>query len=89
MTKQAVIEYPEEMPGSMKLTDREFVEELTFLAAAKLFELGRVTAGQAAKLAHLNRLTFLANLGRIGVPAINLRGAEVEAEIKAARELAR
>lgn len=87
MTKQAVIEYPEELPGSMKLTDHEFVEELRFLAAAKLFELGRVTAGQAARLAHLDRLVFLSSLGRIGVPAINLRGAEVEAEIQAAREL--
>lgn len=89
MSKQAVIDYPEELPGAMKLTDTEFVEELRFLAAAKLFELGRVTAGQAARLAHLDRLTFLVSLGRIGVPAINLRGEEVDAEIEAARELAR
>jgi predicted HTH domain antitoxin len=58
-----------------------------FLQAAKLFELGRLTAGRSARLAEMDRLTFLSELGRIGVPAINLRGEEVEAEIQAARDL--
>ena len=60
---------------------------LRFLAAAKLFELGRLTAGKAARLAEMDRVTFLYELGRIGVPAINLRDEEVDAEIQAAREL--
>ncbi len=34
-------------------------------------------------------ISSLAQLGRIGVPAINLRDEEVEAEIEAARELVR
>jgi len=36
----------------------------------------------------MSRLSFLHELDRIGVPAINLRDEEIEAEIKAARELA-
>jgi len=86
-TKQALISYPAGIPQILKLSDREFAVELRFLAAAKLFELGRLTAGKAARLAEMDRLTFLYELGKIGVPAINLRDEEVEAEIEAARDL--
>jgi len=36
----------------------------------------------------MSRMTFLRELDRIGVPAINLRDEQIEAEIRAARELA-
>ena len=77
-------QWPEGYTQILKLSDRE----LGFLAAAKLFELGRFTASQAAKLVQMDRLSFLAQLAPIGVPAINLREEEVEGEIEAARELA-
>ena len=86
--KQAVISYPAGLPQLLKLSDREFVRELQFLAAAKLFELGRLSSGKAARLAGMSRALFLRELNRIGVPAINLRDEEIEAEVRAARELA-
>lgn len=86
-TKQAVISYPAGIPQILKLSDREFANELRFLGAAKLFELGRLTAGKAARLAAMDRITFLYELGKIGIPAINLRDEEVDAEIQAARDL--
>jgi predicted HTH domain antitoxin len=72
----------------MKMSEGEFVDEVRFLAAAKLFELGRLTAGKAAQLAQMERVEFIYRLGTIGVPAINLQDEEVEAEIQAAQELA-
>jgi predicted HTH domain antitoxin len=86
--KQAVIPYPAGLPQILKLSDSEFALELRFLAAAKLFELGRLSSGKAARLAGMERVTFLHELARIGVSAINLREEEVEAEIEAARDLA-
>ena len=85
--KQAVITYPAEIPPMLKLSDQEFTRELRFLGAAKLFELGRLSSGKAARLAGMDLVSFLYELGRIGVPAINLRDEEVEAEIRAAREI--
>jgi predicted HTH domain antitoxin len=85
---QATLTYPQGFPQMMKMSDGEFVDEVRFLAAAKLFELGRLTAGKAAQLAQMERVEFIYRLGTIGVPAINLRDEEVEAEIQAARELA-
>lgn len=87
-TKQAVIEYPSGLPELLKLSDLEFARELSFLAAAKLYEIGRLSSGKAARLAGLDRMTFLRELDRVGVPAINLRDEQIEAEIRAARELA-
>lgn len=86
--KRTEISYPAGIPQILKLSDVEFARELRFLGAAKLYELGRLSSGKAARLADMNRLTFLQELARIGVPAVNLRDEELEAEIQAARELA-
>ncbi|WP_211204548.1 UPF0175 family protein [Ammonifex degensii] len=81
------IPVPEGLPEALKMSEAEFAAEVRFLLAAKLYELGRVSAGLAAELADLDRLTFLASLARYGAPAINLRDEEVTREIEAARKL--
>jgi predicted HTH domain antitoxin len=67
----------------LKLSDNEFAREFRFLAAAKLYELGRLSSGKAARLAGLDRVAFLHELG-----GINLREEEAEVEVQAARDLA-
>lgn len=86
--REAPITYPQGFPQMLKMSDREFVAEMRLLAAAKLYELGRLTAGKAAQLADMPRLEFLARLADFGVPAINLRAEQIDAEIAAALELA-
>jgi len=81
------IPIPEGLPEALKMSEAEFTAEARLLLAAKLYELGRVSAGMAAELAGLDRLAFLASLARYGVPAINLRDEEVEKELEAARRL--
>ena len=88
MAQEAVVTYPEGVPQLLKMSDSEFARELPFLAAAKLYELGRLSSGKAAQLAGMERVEFLYALGRVGVPAINLRDEEVEYEIAAAEQLA-
>ena len=85
---QVVIAYPEDIPQALKLSEREFGAELAFLAAAKLYELGRLSADRAARLAGLAKLDFLARLSRVGIPAINLDAEEIAVEIAAAKEIA-
>jgi predicted HTH domain antitoxin len=88
MDKEAVLTYPEGFPQLLKMSDAQFAEEVRFLAAAKLYELGRLSSGKAAQLAGMGRVEFLYALVRVGVPAINLRDEEIDAEIDAAKEMA-
>lgn len=88
MLKEATVPYPQGVPQLLKMSDDEFADELRFLAAVKLYELGRLSSGKAAELAGMTRVDFLESLARVGMPAINLRDEEVELEIIAARELA-
>lgn len=85
--KQVVLAYPDGFPQMLKMSEQEFVNELRFLGAAKLYELGRLSSGKAAQLANMDRVTFLSQLSQIGVAAINLRDDEVEAEIQSAKDL--
>jgi len=87
MTKEAIVTYPEGLPQILKMSDAEFAEELQFLAAAKLYESGRLSSGKAAQLAGMARVAFLHSLAQVGVPAINLRDREIDAEIRAARDM--
>jgi len=79
--KELTIRYPDELPGLLRKTDREFADEARFLLAAKLYELGRLTSGQAARLCGRERVDFLAALARLGVPACNLRPEDADADI--------
>jgi len=88
MLKETTVTYPQGVPQLLKMSDAEFADELRFLAAAKLYELGRLSSGKAAELAGMMRAEFLRSLADVGVPAINLRDEEVELEIRAARDVA-
>ena len=52
--------------------------------ALHLFEAGRVTLAQAAKLAEMSVEEFVQLLGTAGVDAVSYPPAELEAEVEAA-----
>jgi predicted HTH domain antitoxin len=87
--KQVVIEYPEGLPGLLKLSEAQFAAEVRFLAAAKLFEMGKLSSGRAAEMAGIGRVEFLYKLGAYGFHAINLDDEQIDAELKATAELSR
>ena len=51
------------------------------MLALKLFETGRLTAGQAARIAGLTKRTFLEAASRGGVPVANYPASELASEI--------
>lgn len=76
------IEYGDDVLFSSGLTRGAFDEEARFLLAAKLYEMGRLSSGQAAKLCGKGRVDFLLSLPRIGVAISNLQLEDIESEVE-------
>jgi predicted HTH domain antitoxin len=81
MERKLTIEYGEEILLGLGLSPEQFSEEAKFLLAAKLYELGKVTSGQAAKLCGMERVEFLFSLERAGVTMSNLRPEDADVEL--------
>jgi predicted HTH domain antitoxin len=57
------------------------IEEARLLLTVKLFETGKLSLGQAAKLAGFSKKTFIELLSKMGVPVIDYPAEELEGEI--------
>jgi predicted HTH domain antitoxin len=56
-------------------------DEAKLLLAIKLYEVGKVSLGQAAKLAGFSKRAFMEMLGRYKVPVFNYSPEELRQEI--------
>lgn len=61
------IQYPDDLLLSLKESKEEFEEEARYLLALKLYELGKISSGKAAKVAGLGRVEFLMKMGKYHV----------------------
>lgn len=56
-------------------------DEARLLFAVKLFEVGKVSLGQAAKMAELSKRAFMEILGRSGVPVFSYSPEDLRNEV--------
>lgn len=75
MTRTLTIDYDDEVLLSVGMSPDEFSDAMKFTLAAELYEDGKLTAGQSAKLCGRDKVDFLCELPRRGYPMSNL-GAE-------------
>ncbi len=61
------IGYPESLANSLRLSGKDFELEMKTSSLVKLFELGRVSSGMAAKVLGLSRVDFLDLLSKYKV----------------------
>lgn len=66
------IPYPEDLLLSLKKSQAEFESEAKLLLAVKLYELGRVSTGMAARLAGMGRAEFIVALNRFMLSPIGV-----------------
>lgn len=78
--KSLSIKYPESVLATLNLSTDDFEKEAKLALAVKLFELGRLTSGQAAQLAEVSRFAFLLSCSRFGAPSVQWDTEELEAE---------
>ena len=59
MAELISIDYPEYLANSMRLNKDDFGKEIKVSALVKLFELGKVSSGMAARVLQITRTDFL------------------------------
>jgi predicted HTH domain antitoxin len=74
-------ELPDDAVLSMHVPRSEVERELRMAAAVKLYELGRLSSGAAARLAGVPRVVFLAKLADYGVDTFRLTDEELLADV--------
>jgi len=77
-----VFDIPKETLLALKVSETEAGETLRLAAAVKLFELGRLSSGAAARLAGIPRVVFLARLADYGVDTFNLTEEQLQQETR-------
>jgi predicted HTH domain antitoxin len=80
--KTLCIEYPEAIPAMLNMSPDSFEEEARTALAVKLFEMGRVTSGQAAALAGVSRVAFLLSCRSYGTPTVTWDREELDMEFR-------
>lgn len=77
---QLIVNYPEKLPDALQQSPAQFEQEAKMAMAVKLYEMKRLSSGMAATLVGMERVAFLLDLHRYGVPVIDLRAEELQAD---------
>lgn len=78
------VQYPGSIPAVMNVAPELFEEEAKMAMAVKLFELGKLTSGQAALMAGLSRVAFLLQCHRFGAASAEWSDEELAHEFSTA-----
>ena len=80
-THVLTIPYEDDLLLSLKKNPQEFESEARLLLAVKLYELGRVSTGVAARLAGIGRVAFMFELGRFGLSPMGQEPEELAEDL--------
>lgn len=74
------VTYPESLLSVLNLSPDSFEAEARIALSMKLFEMGRLTSGQAANLAGISRAQFLLNCRQYGASSVKWDDDEIRKE---------
>ncbi len=78
-----------ELAVALGRRESDLDKELRMASALKLFELGRISSGLAARLAGISRVEFLLTCGQYGVSVFQQTETELQDDVDAALGVAR
>ena len=85
MKRTFTIDYSDEILLALGCSLEQFSEEAKLLVAIKLYELGRLSSGAAAKLADIPKPLFLMKLADYGVDTFQLTEEDLQQDLASAR----
>ena len=85
MTRSLTIDYGDDVLLALGMTPDEFGKEAKILIAVKLHEMGRLSAGAAAKLANLPKPLFLSRLAAYDIDTFDMSEDELRSDMASAR----
>lgn len=65
------------LPDTLDINEHE----LTLSLAAKLYEEGKLSLGQAAEIAGLTKRTFMELIGKLGVSVFNYPASDLSSDV--------
>lgn len=77
-----MINLPEDFALAIQTTPEELEAQVHWMAALKMFEMGKVSSGKAAELAGMTRAEFFEMCGRYKVSIFNYKVEELENELR-------
>jgi len=81
---EIVLRVPEETALLLRVPAAEVGPKLQMAAAAKLYELGELSSGAAARLAGVPRTIFLSRLADYGIDTFRLNENELQRQVRLA-----
>lgn len=66
------------LPDNFDIDDKE----ITMLVATHLYELGKLSLGQAAELVGMNKRIFAESLGKYNVSIVNFPASDISRDVK-------
>ena len=75
------LDVPDEILWSLKEAPDDVAREIRMAAAAKLYEIGKLSSGRAAQLAGVPRVVFLQALAQYGVATFDLTRDEIAEDL--------
>ncbi|NEP57707.1 MAG: UPF0175 family protein [Symploca sp. SIO2G7] len=80
--EELTIKYPKGLELTVNLTKAEMEHHFRLMAALKMYELGKISAGKASELAGLSRSQFFEACGMYQVSIFNYNSEEIEDELQ-------